>query len=545
MKNKDLLKRSPIYDTIYMQMLSYQYAYLGGLPFKQLVRKKRPSEDSTLWTDLVTNTIAQPICRYIVDTINDVLFEPGIKRNVQFCTPTGAYINPKNAEWADLFLLDADLNNRSLTSFMENIGDLTSIYGHCWVAVDMPQASEGNLGRPYVCAINPLDVWDWEFDYYGGKPMLKYVKIKEMEEEDCYYIKCYHLGDAVTPSHWRSYEVPKSVNGSEQLNYDAQMIGEGFFPPGMSIPVFIAYGRRDPRTIDFGISDIDNATDAQREHYKLECEKYTALQFAHTIIRAEKGVSIPVHAGAIVRASEGQVEAIPVDTGDVDKIIKAQQDILEQIEALSGLGGLRNTKNQIASGVAIIEERKQLHRLAKAKARLMEVTEEMIFTFAARFMDMRWAGEVNYNTDYEAHDTNYRMALISKANEMVGDNEIIKSLITKEIIAMLAPAEEIPEYENAYIQTLPKGDLKTLMTENNEQINSRDLAPSMIPKHEMFGETDDQEEEQMVDNGDGVAAHGDNTSILGGAGTPVTNVGMTYYPQQVPPVLLNTMNIGR
>lgn len=409
----------------------------------------------------------------------------------------------------------------------------------------MPQQNEGNLGRPYVCAINPLDVWDWEFDYYGGKPMLKYVKIKEMEEEDCYYIKCYHLGDATTPSYWKSYEVPKAVNGSEMLNQDAELIGEGTYPPGMSIPVFIAYGRRDPRTIDFGISDIDNATDAQKEHYKLECEKYTALQFAHTLIRAEKGISIPVHAGAIVRASEGQVEAIPVDTGDVDKIIKAQQDILEQIEALTGLGGLRNTKNQIASGIAIIEERKQLHRLAKAKARLMEVTEELIFTYAARFMNVRWAGEVNYNTDYEAHDTNYRMALIRSAKDLVGDNEIIKGLITKEIIGMLAPASDIPEYENAYIQTLPNGDLKKLMTEQNEQVNSRDLSPSMIPTHEMYGEEEEDESDETTDNGDGVAESGDNTSILGGAGTPVTNVGMTYYPQQVPPVLLNTMNIGR
>ena len=544
MKNSELLKRSPIYDGIYMQMLSYQYAYLGGLPFKMTVRKKRPSEDSTLWNDLINNTIAQPICRYIVDTINDVLFEPGVKRNVQFCTPQGTYIDPKNTEWSDLFLLDADLNNRTLTSFMEGIGDLTSIYGHCWVAVDMPQQTEGNLGRPYVCAINPLDVWDWEFDYYGGKPMLKYVKIKEMEEEDCYYIKCYHLGDATTPTYWKSYEVPKSVNGSEALNQDAELTGEGTYPPGMSIPVFIAYGRRDPRTIDFGISDIDSATDAQKEYYKLECEKYTALQFAHTLIRAEKGISIPVHAGAIVRASEGQIEAIPIDTGDVDSIIKAQQDILEQIEALTGLGGLRNTKNQIASGIAIIEERKQLHRLAKAKARLMEVTEEMIFTYAARFMNVRWAGEVIYNTDYEAHDTNYRMALIKSASELVGDNEIIKGLITKEIIGMLAPADDIPEYENAYIQTLPQGDLKKLMTEQNEQVNSRDLQASMIPTHEMYGEEEEENGEEY-DNGDGVAESGDNTSILGGAGTPTTNVGMTYYPQQVPPVLLNTMNIGR
>jgi hypothetical protein len=540
MKTKqELLKRNPIYSNIYNEMLAYQYAYLGGLPFKMFVRKKRPSEDSTLYQDLVANTIAQPICRYIVDTINDVLFEPGIKRNMQFCTPTGQQINPKNTEWADLLLLDADLTNRSMNGFMEGIGDLTSIYGHCWVAVDMPQAGQGNLGRPYVCAINPLNVWDWEFDYYGGRPMLKCVKVMEMEEEDCYYIKCYHLGDATTPSYWESYEVEK---GPAKMEEPAKLIGTGTYPPGMSLPIFIAYGRRDPRTIDLGISDIDAASDGMREYYKLECEKYTALQFAHTLIRADKGVSIPVHAGAIVRANEGQVEAIPIDTGDVDAIIKTQQDILEQIEALTGLGGLRNSKNQIASGVAIIEERKQLHRLAKSKARLMEVTEEMIYTFAARFMNVRWAGEVSYNTDYEAHDTNYRMAVMKSAKELVGDNPMVQSLITKEIIAMLAPDTSIPEYEEAYIKTIADTDLRNLMTEQNNEVLSRDLEPSMIPEHEMYGENDNGENEN---ESDGSFGNDGNASLLGGADTPVTNVGVTYYTQQVAPVMLQGMNTGR
>jgi hypothetical protein len=423
---------------------------------------------------------------------------------------------------------------------MEGVGDLTSIYGHCWVAVDMPQKGQGDLGRPYVCAINPLNVWDWEFDYYGGRPMLKCVKVMEMEEQDCYYIKCYYLGDANTPSYWESYEVEKGPSKQEE---PCKLVGTGTYPPGMSLPIFIAYGRRDPRTIDLGISDIDGASDAMREFYKLECEKYTALQFAHTIIRADKGISIPVHAGAIVRANEGQVEAIPIDTGDVDAIIRAQQDILEQIEALTGLGGLRNSKNQIASGVAIIEERKQLHRLAKSKARLMEVTEEMIYTYAARFMNVRWAGEVSYNTDYEAHDTNYRMAIIKSAKELVGDNPMIQALITKEIIGMLAPDTAIPEYEDAFIQTIADPDLRTLMTEQNDQVLSRDLEPSMIPEHEMYGENGDESESES--ESEGSFGNEGNASLLGGADTPVTNIGMTYYTNQVAPVILTGLQTGR
>jgi hypothetical protein len=538
MKNSELLKKNPVYGIIYDQMLSYQLAYLGGYAFKQYVRKKRPSEDSSLWIDLINNTVSQPICRYIVDTINDVLFEPGVKRNVKFCTPQGNYINPNNAEWANLFVLDANFNNSSIDAFMEQVGNLTSVYGHCWVAVDMPREGAGTLNRPYCVAIQPLNVWDWEFDFYGGRPILKQVKILEMEDEDCYYIKCYYLGDNTRPTHWKSYEVKK---GSQETNPNevAKLTDEGEFPAGMSIPVFIAYGRRDPRRIDLGVSDIDNATDAQKEHYKLECEAYSAIQFAHTLIRAEPGVKIPVHAGAIVRATKDQVEAIEVNTGDVDTIVMKQHDILEQIEALTGLGGIRNNKHQVASGIAIIEERKQLHRLAKAKARLMEITEETIFTYAARFMGMRWAGEVIYNTDYEAYDTNYRMALIKEAKALAGGDPVINALINKQIISVLAPITQLQEYEQAYIDTIEDPALKALMTQTNEEVFSRDLEDSMIPLPPAGEENNEYESEDGGFGDDG------NSSLLGGVGTPVQDMGTTYYPNQAVAVQLTGLNTGR
>jgi hypothetical protein len=400
----------------------------------------------------------------------------------------------------------------------------------------MPQEGDANYGRPYVVSVNPLNVWDWEWEYFGGKPMVKYVKILESEDKEYYYLKCYHLGEEDYPSYWVSYKLGKNLGKDE-----VEEIGRGTYPPGMAIPGFVVYGRRDPRTIDIGVSDIDSASDAQREHYKLECEAYTSIQFAKTIIRADKGVAIPVHAGAIVRASTGQIECIPVDTGDVDKVTSRQREILEQIEALTGLGGLRNTKNQLASGVAIIEERKQLHRLAKSKARLMEVAEELIFTYAARFMNMRWAGEVHYNTDYEAHDTNYRLALMGQAKSMVANNPIIDSLITKEIIAMLAPAEKIPQYEQAYIDTITDATVKELMTRDNETVVSRDLG-DQIATPEQFGEDepvygDTTEYDSAGDDG---AGYDDE-----GVGTPVTYTGQSYYTNQAIATQLTGINTGR
>ena len=527
MKNSHLLRKDPIYVATQDMMQGYQWAYLGGPMFKTSVRKKRPSEDSVLYMDLIKNTVAQPICRYVVDTINDVLFEPGVSRLINFATPDGRQLDVDNMGWAELFLLDADLQNRTLTGFMEQVGDLTSIFGHCWVAVDMPPPEQGNLGRPYVVAINPLDVWDWEFELYGGKPILKYVKIKERETDECYYFKCYHLGDAMTPTYWRSYEVEK--NNNEE--HEAELEGEGYYPPGMGIPVFIAYGRRDPRTIDVGVSDIDAVSEAQREHYKLECEAYQSIQFAKTLIRADNGVKIPAHAGAIVRATQGQVETIPVDTGDVDKIIGKQQDILEQIEALTGLGGIRNTKNQVQSGISIIEERKQLHRIAKAKAREMEVTEEMIWTYAARFMDMRWAGEVAYGTDYEQHDTNYRMALLTKAKELIPENDLVQGMILQEVVKMLAPKEEVQKYLVAVNPMLPQ-QIQSINDQSESEIYTRDIGSQIPVEREVEVETESEDEnETEYDN------------IMGSAS--IQDTGTSYWPQQAVAVQLQGLNTGR
>jgi hypothetical protein len=490
-------------------MSDYQMAYLGGTAFKRQSRKKRPSEDEKIHIDVITHTVAQPICRYIVDTLNNYVFEPGIKRDIKFATPDGTPIDDDMAEWAELFCLDADMTNNSLTGVMEQVGQLSSIFGHCWVFVDMPKQSEGNLGRPYICVINPMDVWDWKFEYYGGRQLLQYVKVKEFEEHDCYYFKIYYLGDSVNPSRWESYKVEKEDNSEGE----AVLLDSGEFPAGMAIPGFIAYGRRDPRRIDVGISDIDNASDAQREHYKLECEAYQSLMFAKTLIRADPGVKVPAMAGAIVRAVQGQVESISVDTQDVQHIIDKQQDLLEQLEKLIGMGGISRNVKQAQSGISMIEQRRNVHKLAQAKARLMEITEEQIFTFAARFMDMRWAGEVHYDTDYEASDTEYRLTLMNQAKTLAGDNPIIQSMIVNELVGMLAPPEEVNDYKQAVLPLLSP-EFQALSQEEAMEDYRSDIG-DQVPDVQ---DTDESSIEELVED-----------QVYSGVGTGITYTGQSSY----------------
>jgi hypothetical protein len=338
---------------------------------------------------------------------------------------------------------------------------------------------------------------------------LQYVKVKEFEEHDCYYFKIYYLGDSVNPSRWESYKVEKEDNSEGE----AVLLDSGEFPAGMAIPGFIAYGRRDPRRIDVGISDIDNASDAQREHYKLECEAYQSLMFAKTLIRADPGVKVPAMAGAIVRAVQGQVESISVDTQDVQHIIDKQQDLLEQLEKLIGMGGISRNVKQAQSGISMIEQRRNVHKLAQAKARLMEITEEQIFTFAARFMDMRWAGEVHYDTDYEASDTEYRLTLMNQAKTLAGDNPIIQSMIVNELVGMLAPPEEVNDYKQAVLPLLSP-EFQALSQEEAMEDYRSDIG-DQVPDVQ---DTDESSIEELVED-----------QVYSGVGTGITYTGQSSY----------------
>lgn len=492
MKSSQLLFKNPQYLATEYQMGAYQLAYLNGELFRRSCRRKRPSEDATLYADLIGHTAAMPLARYVVDTINDVVFEPGVDREIQFASPTGTMLSADTQDWSELFQLDADLTNTSLNGVMENIGDLTSIFGFCWVFVDMPYnatAPSNNL-RPYVCAVSPLNVWDWDFESVNGVNIPRYVKVLERETTECYYFKIYYLGTSKTPSYWESYEYEKT----ERQDVDIQPTATGQFPLGMSIPGFIAYTKRDPRRFELGISDIDIAADVQREVYKLECEAYQSIQFARTLIRADNGIKIPAQAGSIVRATQGQVEAISLDQQDVRVITEKQQNLLDSFQTLTGLGGLTKSSEQVQSGVSIIEERRQLHRMAKAKARLMEACEEQVWTFASRFMGVRWAGEVSYNTDYEQHDTRYRIALMEKAKMLLPENPIVNGLVLKEIIGMLAPEHEKAEYQQAIV-SMQDPAIQVLESEEERELYTRDVG-DQVPETE--DETSKKEMEEHM-----------------------------------------------
>lgn len=477
MKNQELFAKHSVYNVMIDTMKSYMDAYLADVAFKRSTRPKRPSEDQKLYNDMIGNTFVAPTARFVVDRITDTIFETGQSRTLDFIDPNtkARVITP---DWAQLFLMDTDYQNADISGFMQQVSTTASIFGHCYIFVDKPTDSPD--ARPYSTIVPPTDVWDWQYQYSGGRPYLAYIKVVEQEDSNSATVVEYTCGVDGKPTTWMRWLADKSMPAQER---PATLIEEGTIPNGMRIPAFIVRGRRDPRRFDIGVSDIDTATDAMREHYVLECEIYQAAIFSKTLLRVNPSVkSVPVHAGGIVRGQAGDIEAVSIDTGDIAALGYKQDKIISSLTDLTGLSGMTTTKSGPESGVSIIEGRRTLHTVARTKARHLEAAEQMMFTYAARFMGLTYAGDVKYNTNYSNMDTTYRIALMKEASALAPDDQEIKTMVSAELKVMLRQQEPEPVVgDDTLILTpakatiAPAGQQSSINTFNG---NVRDVGPT-------------------------------------------------------------------
>ena len=119
---------------------------------------------------------------------------------------------------------------------------------------------------------------------------------------------------------------------------------------------------------------------------------------------------------------------------------------MTRLDGFLGRGGLRSSKLQTQSGISIVEERRALHRKAAQRARQMESAEQLIVELVAQWMGLRWVGNIEYSTDYEDKDLQFRMALLETAQKLSGTNPVVQQIIDQEVIKMIAPPEEAAKY---------------------------------------------------------------------------------------------------
>lgn len=442
MNIRQLRAASHLMQTIMPQMQSYRNCYEGGPAFKNMTLIKRPSEDAALFREKLLNVAVMPICKAIVDEITDVVYESEPTRHPAFlnrATNADAGI----PDWYEDFINNADLNGESFTAVMEQAASMAGIEGWSWVFVDLP-AEVAKDNRPYLSTCSAEHVIDWKYWTQYGRDYLEYLKVIEYMDADCTIYKVWYAGDSKNPTYCERYVIKEEATQNEDNLIEP--IETYTLPMGMPIPAIQVVARPDQRRSDLGVSDLQEAVDVQREMFKLECEAFDSIRFSKPMIRAAAGLRIPAGGGGIVRADKDQMEVFNIPTQDIQQIREQQQSLIDRLDSFTGRGSLRTTMARQVSGISIIEERRALHRKASQRARRMEAAEKEIIALAAMFMDLRWVGDIEYSTDYEDKDLQFRMALLETASKLSGGNSLVQEIIDKEVIKMITPPDETAAY---------------------------------------------------------------------------------------------------
>jgi len=434
---RQLIAPSNLMRTITSQMQGYRAGYEGGPAFKNSVLIKRPSEDAALFRDKLLNVAALPICKAIVDEIVDVVYEDEPTRHPAFLTKTNA--DAGIPTWYDAFIDDADLNGNSFTAVMEQVAAMAGIEGWAWVFVDLPVTLSKN-NRPYLATCSAEHVIEWTTYTEEGKDYFEFMKVIEYQDADLTIYKVWYAGDDKGPTYCERY----FVTDQHMKNLDQPIEPDEVYdmPPGVPIPVVQVLARSDQRRHDLGVSDLTEAADVQREIFKLECEAYDSVRFSKPMIRAASGIRIPAGGGGIIRGDKDQVEVFQIPTQDIQQIREQQRSLIESLDGFLGRGSIRYSSTQVQSGISIVEERRSLHRKAAQRARQMEGAEMEILDLVSLFMNLGWCGVIEYTTDYEDKDLQFRMALLQTAAQLSASNPVVQAIIDQEVIKMISPPED-------------------------------------------------------------------------------------------------------
>ena len=438
---RTLLAPNTLMARILPEMMAYRAAYEGGQAFKNSVLVKRPSEDAALFRDKLLNTAALPVCKAVVDEIVDVVYETPPTRHPAFLNRANQKV--ADPDWFDAFLEDADLQGSEFDAVMEQACTMAGIEGWSWIFVDLPEELSTN-NRPYLSICSAEHVIDWRTYTEYGRDFIEYLKVIEYSDSETTIIKVWYAGDMLNSTYCERYILTQE----HMKNMDVEVKPSETYTlaPGLPIPAVQVIARSDQRRHDLGVSDLTEASDVQRELLKLEAEAYDSIRFSKPMIRASAGVRVPAGGGGIIRADKDQVEVFAIPTQDVAEIRAQQDSLIERLDGFLGRGGLRTTRMAAQSGISIVEERRALHRKAGQRARQMESAEEQVLLLVAQQMDLKWVGEVEYSTDYEDKDTQFRLALLQTAQQLSAGNAIVQQIIDTEVIKMIAPPDDVAAY---------------------------------------------------------------------------------------------------
>lgn len=420
-------------------------SYMGGEEYRQgNYLTKYQLETAAEYTARLNSTPLENHCASVISVYNSFLFRT---------CPEREFGNLEMLPELKDFCRDADLDGRSLDSFMKDVSTWSAVFGHCWIIVAKPdvgavtRADEVAMGvRPYVNLVTPLMVLDWTFSRdASGRYRLDYLKYIEEVNDDVRTVKEW------TPETIRT----TVVNLKDRTVNSDELVTNGLG----KIPAVIAYSQRSP-VRGIGVSDITDIADAQRFIYNNTSEVEQSIRLdSHPSLVKTPETQAGSGAGSIIHMPENldpglKPFILEYSGASVESIYSSIKHTTEAIDKMANTGAVRATESRTMSGVAMETEFALLNARLSEKADNLELAEEQMWRLWAEYQGQQWNGKIEYPGSFNIRDTQAEIDSLVKVKGAATDPRVT-ALVDHELVEFLGEDADIilPE-----MVTLPAGE---------------------------------------------------------------------------------------
>jgi len=408
----DKFKRNPKIEEILPRLKFFNDSYKGGQAYRDgRYLKKHRVESSESYNERLKVASFRNFCAPIVDIYTAYLYRD---------EPTREFGSIEKE--VQLFLENADLEDRSWNKVVRELSKQASKYGMMGAIIDKPQgevrtkADEVAQGmRPYIVPYSPMQFINYKYERINGEPVLTELILLE-ESDDC-EIKKYRIWYR---DKWELWEDSTSKAGGKS---EITMIDNGVNNLG-DIP-FVLIKNRDMFKRMQGLSDIEDIVDINRRIYNMdgsadetiERTGYPFLELPRSSV--DEGKTQIGTGNLIVRDDDEEKGAEwkePPHTS-LPKILEWREAAIEDIREMARTGKISGT--QIESGIALELRFQQLNALLSEKAANMEHAENEVFRLFALWEGKTWDGKITYPRKFGIRDLLYDLDLALKANLVV------------------------------------------------------------------------------------------------------------------------------
>tara|TARA_R110000744_G_scaffold113372_1_gene212440 strand:+ start:1969 stop:3420 length:1452 start_codon:yes stop_codon:yes gene_type:complete len=423
--NRDYIEdRHDNYDLMKSRWGFYLRSYLGGEEY----RAGKFLHEYALELDLEfqNRTNYTPIdnhCRNIIAIYSSFLFR---------VPPTREYGTLANEPSLESFLSDADLDGQNFNAFMKNAQTYAAVYGNVWIFVDKPESNAmtraDELGqdiRPYMTMVTPDNIFDWHYSRaVSGRYYLDYIKVREEVTSSGTYFRLW------TPETISYVFVPDKGKPEIKEIKENQL--------GM-IPVVCLYNKRSPRR-GLGISDLTDVALLQQSIYNELSEMEQLIRLSnHPSLVKTQGVEASAGAGSIISMPDDLESGLKPyllqpSGSNLSEIRSSIEQKIEMIDRATHMSGVRQTKSQVSSGIALQTEFENLNSALSEKADLMENAEEQIWDLFAKWQGKVFDGVIDYPESFNLRDYASDLQYLQQAKASGVRSSTFQKEIDKQIV---------------------------------------------------------------------------------------------------------------